>query len=326
MRIFTSLLAMAALSVAAPVAAAKDPLKVQTAQAFKGVQDVVIGSFTVGFLMEKTDTARAGGGLLGGRGGGGRSTARQFLGGVTPAELQAITDAAYEDFKAQVAARGLSVSAGADLLSSPAYAKVKPVAAPYEAAVAFGSDAKAKATYFAPTELRQLVLYPGDVMAGGLGAIGMNMAAGQAQMGATNYAKSAGKSVVNILYLIDFADAEKYGGWFRSSSAVKVKAGLAVAPGSSRLTLFSPGGKVGSIALNDPVAIGGDFAEVSDTTSGSAKAAEAVGNVIGFLGGVGTSKSRRYTFAAQPALYSAAAVEAAKQTNTRLVERLVALR
>jgi hypothetical protein len=239
--------------------------------------------------------------------------------------MQAITDAAFADFKAQLAGKGYVLAPRADLVASGAFAKAKPLPVPQNHSIGFEGD-KADAAYFAPTELGQLVLYPGDVLVGGLGAIGAGMAQGQAQLGTTNFAKSSGKAVVNVLYLIDFADSEKYGGWFRSSSAVKVKAGLAVAPGASRLTFYGPSGKVGTVSLEEPVAVGGDFAEVKDTTGGTAKTVEAVTNVIGILGGIGSNKSRKYSFVATPDRYRAAAMDAMRQANQRLVEQTAALR
>lgn len=312
--------------LAPQIAQAKnEPVKVTKAEAFKGAQTVVVGSFTVGFLVEKTDIARAGGGLFGGVGGG-KSKARSFLEGVGAADLQAITDESFADFKAQLAARGFTVTPSGDFASSSVSAKVKPVESPFHSSIAFDGDSKAKASYFAPTEIGRLVFYPGDVTAGGLGAIGMSMASGQAQTAASAFAKAAGTGVVNVMYLVDFADAEKYGGWFRSSSAVKVKAGLAIAPTTSRLTYHAPSSKIGTVVINQPVAVGGDFAEVRDSTGKTAKTMETIGNVVGFFGGVGTNTSRKYSFVAQPALYRAAAVEAARQANTRLIDQLTALR
>ena len=321
---FAFLAGLSLISVPAPILAKGNPVKVAKADAFKGVQNVVVGSFTIGFLTERTDSSKAGGGLLGG-GFGGKSKARSALQGIAAADMQAITDAAYEDFKAQLTAKGYTVAPHSELLSSGAFAKAKPASVPQNFSIPFEGD-KADATYFAPTELGQIVFYPGDVLVGGFGAIGAGMAQGQAQMGTANFAKSAGKGVVNVLYLIDFADSEKYGGWFRSSSAVKVKAGLAIAPGASRLTFFAPSGKVGSISLEEPVAVGGDFAEVKDTTGGTAKAVEAVSNVIGILGGIGSNKSRKYSFVAAPDRYRTAATDAVKQANRRLVDQTAALR
>lgn len=327
MKIHRKFAFLMALSLAtAPVAAfAKgNPVKVAKPDAFKGLQSVVIGSFTVGFLTERTDKSKAGGGLLGG-GFGGKSKARSSLEGISAADMQSITDAAYEDFKTQLSARGFTVAPRADLVASGAFAKAKPAAVPQTYSIGFEGD-KADAAYFAPAEMGQLILFPGDVLIGGFGAIGAGMAQGQAQMGTANFAKSSGKSVVNVLYLVDFADAEKYGGWFRSSSAVKVKAGLAIAPGASRLTVFAPSGKVGTVTVEEPIAVGGDFAEVKDTTGGTAKAVEAVTNVIGVLGGIGSNKSRKYSFVAAPDRYRAAAADAMRQANQRLVEQTAALR
>ena len=78
-----------------------EAIKVNSAKNLAGTQRVVIGQFSIGFIIERKDSARAGGGLMG-NGFGGRSTVRSTLGGYTPEELQQATNSAYDVFCHQV--------------------------------------------------------------------------------------------------------------------------------------------------------------------------------------------------------------------------------
>lgn len=319
-------LALAGMGAAAEAAPkVKDPVKVTSAKVVKGTQRVVVGQFTVGFLIERKDSAKAGGGLMGG-GFGGRSTTRSTLAGYTPADLQAVADGAYEDFVARLTASGFEVMDRGPLAASPAYAKSKPNATPFEMSVTTGRDDKAKVLFIGATQTGPLRLAAGDVLAGGFSAMGLAMSGMQVINGQTEFAKATGANVLNVIYYVDFADSDEYGGWFRSSSAIKVKGSLALLPDQSKLTVIAPNYKSATLALANPVAVGGDFFEAADTTTGAQKASQTVANIIGVLGGVGTNSSKRMTFTARAGAYVPAATQAAADANAVLVERLAALR
>src|SRR5437868_7134187 len=93
-----------ALIAAQPVAAlaADDaPVKISSADAIKNTQTVVVGAFNVGFIFQSIDNTKATGGMIGAF--GGTTKAKSELEGVTPEMMQSIADAAYADFKAQLA-------------------------------------------------------------------------------------------------------------------------------------------------------------------------------------------------------------------------------
>jgi hypothetical protein len=171
-----------------------------------------------------------------------------------------------------------------------------------------------------------LKLVAGDVVAGGLSAMSLIMSGTQVMGGATTYAKDSGVSVVNAIYYVDFADSDEYGGWFRSSSAVGVKGSLALLPDQSKLTVIGANYKSATLALADPVAVGGDFFDKRDSMSGGEKTSNAIGNAIGLLGGVGTNSSKKFTFTARPGTYVPGAKQAAFDANEVLVGRLAILR
>lgn len=319
---------LGAAMVLTPLAAAakdKDAVKVSSAGALKGTQRVVIGQFTLGVLMERKDSAKAGGGLMG-NGFGGRSTTRSALAGVSPQDLQAIADAGYADLESRLKASGFEVVDRAELVAHPAFAKTKPTTAPYEASTITGRDDKAKVMFVSAEKTAPLRMLAGDIVASGFSAMGMIMNGSQVAMGLSDYAKTSGVRVVNAIYYVDFADSEEYGGWFRSSSAVKVKGSLALLPDQTKMSVIGPNYKTSVLTLANPVAVGGDFFDAADTTSGGQKASQAVANVIGILGGVGTNSSKRLTFTARPGVFVAGASQAASDANAVLVERLAALR
>lgn len=318
--------AAAVAFVAAPLPAkTKDPVKVTGASAAKGVQRLVIGQFTLGFLVERKDSSKAGGGLMG-SGSGGRSTTRSTLTGYTPADLQAIADAGHADLEARLKAAGYEVVDRAAFAQHPAYTKTKPLAHPYEQSVTTGRDDKAKVLFVSASQTAPLRLHAGDVMAGGLSAMGLMMSGSQVTMGASDFAKTAGVHVVNAVYYVDFADSDEYGGWFRSSSAVKVSASLAMLPDQTKLSVLGPNDKSATLALANPVAVGGDFFEVGNANTGGDRAGQAIANVIGVLGGLGTNSSRKLSFVARPGTFVPGATQATAEANQVLVERLAALR
>lgn len=313
--------------VAMPAAAKKEaePVKVTSAKNIQGARRVTVGQFTIGFLIERKDSAKAGGGITG-SGFGGRSTVRSQLAGYTEAEFQQIADAAYLDFVAQLAAAGFEVTDRAALAAYPALARVTGEARPKEMTTITGRDDKAKVLFVSASQTAPLRLLAGDVAASGFGAMGIIMSGTQAAGAFTNYAKENDTRVLNVVYYLDFAKSEEYGGWFRSSSAVSVTGSLAMMPDQSKLSLIGPNYKSATLALAEPVAVGGDFFRKDDAMSGGEKASNAIGNVIGFIGGVGTNSSQKFTFTPEPGAYSAGAVRLTTEANSVLVQRLASLR
>lgn len=318
--------ACAALPLPALAAKAKSPVAVKNPVALSGVRQAVIGSFAVGFLTERVDRARAGGGLMGGSFGG-KSTARSYLAGLTDADFTAATDAAYAAFLERLGSAGIALGDRQALVDGYG-TKVKPLPNGEERNLITGRDDKAKARLFSPAALGDPVVLQEWVgmLTGGSFDFSFNMSVVNASMAAKTFAKSSGQSVINALLLVDFANAESYGGWFRNSSAVKVKSSLAAFPDVSQLTVFAPGGKTGSVVLKEPVAMGGDYGTFADSTGGTAKTVETVTNVIGILGGIGTNKSRKYTMTADPGRWREGVEGLSREAMTQLTASLTASR
>ena len=327
---FLSAVAVLAM-LAQPVAvAAKDrePVKIAGPANAKGVSAVAIGAFNIGFIFESIDQTKASGGLMGAF--GGTTKAKSELVGVTPEMMQAITDAAYTDFVAQLTAGGYTVHSAADLFGHAALAKTKSQEMPLDINIALEKGSKGKATYFKPGALPSLLMIPGDFQGSGMSSIGINMAAAQASMAFTNYARDAGVGVVDVVYLIDFSQQKRPGAF--SFGGLQVNSALSVSADYSRITLIAPTGKQSVITVKAPVAVEGEFVEKSDASSGTDKALQSGANVAGGLaavagfGGLRFGKTRKFEFAAKPGNYEEGAAKAASLASAMLIGRLGALR
>lgn len=300
-------------------------IKVNTAKAFAGANEVIIGSFIVGFSIKKTDSAKAGGGLMG-SGFGGKSTARSLLVGIDDATMQQITDQLYEEFVKGLEARGYTVADRAQLLEHDSFKKTKKMNSPYEdnSDGLFGKGSISK--YFGPAKLGSIAPFMGDIP-GVTGGFGFSNPA----VGASEFANKTGKKVIHAVYVVDFANSDKYGSWATSSSTVNVGQGLSVIPDISKISII--GGYAGtfssangSVVLGQPTMSEKPFADVTDATSDAAMAGEIAANVIGLIGGVGTNKSRNFEFKARPDDFKAATLDAVGQANKALLDKMASLR
>ena len=306
-------------------------VKLSSPEAAKGTAQVVVGAFNVGFIFESMDRDNKTGGMIGAF--GGATDAKSVLVGVTPEMMQSITDAAYADFCTQLAARGFTVVAADALFSSPDFARVKKMPAPYEAGIRLDKKSTGKAVYYKPSALPTQFMLPGDIVASGFSGMGLTMAAGTNQYGVAQFAKSAGRSVLDVTYLIDFSQLKRPGAF--SFGGLQVNSGVAVVDEYSKLTVVTPAGKTATLTIGEPVAVEGDFAAKQDTTKGAGiqKAANIASGVLGGLGRLGGmgfggmkfGNSKTFTFTARPD-YAAGATKAATLANTRLLEQLTALR
>ncbi|MBW8745371.1 MAG: hypothetical protein JF628_13730 [Sphingomonas sp.] len=314
-----------AVTLAQPAIAAESLVKVSSPQVVKGVGSVIIGAFNVGFIFESVDNTKKTGGMIGAFGGATR--AKSVLAGVTPAMMQAITDAAYADFTARLQASGFTVAPADGLFSTPDFTRVKPLAAPYDASVQLDKHSTGKATFLKPAAVSTMFMLPGDLTASGFSGMGVTMAAGTNQYVVSQYAKSSGQTIVDVTYLVDFSDVRRPGAF--SMAGVQVNSGMSVTSDFSRVTLIAPSGKSATVTLNDPAAVEGDFADKADTTKD--KAVQSAMNIacgVAAAFGAGTfqfGKSRTFTFTAKPA-YVEGAVKAAALANDRIVTQLAALR
>ncbi len=255
------------------------PLKVSGQEALRGSTTIAVGAFNVGFIFESIDATKTTGGLVGAF--GGTTKAKSELAGVTPEMMQKITDAAYADFAAQLAAGGFTIQDPGAVFSAPALAKPSAQKTPAEVSIALEKGSKGKAVYYKPSALPVLVFLPGDFTGSGMSSIGANMAAGQASGQFHTFAKQQGVPIVDVTYLIDFSEQKRPGAF--SFGGLEVNANLSVSARYSRMTVIGANGKTTTVTFKEPVSVDGDFIEKQDASSGVDKGTQAAANVAGGL-------------------------------------------
>ncbi|WP_234036058.1 hypothetical protein [Porphyrobacter sp. YT40] len=310
--------AFCALGLIAQPLCAKEraPLEIKDNGALDGAQQVAIVSFNVGFIFESVDQTQKTGGLMGAF--GGTTKARSELVGVTPEMMQQITDAAYADFVAKLAARGITV-VEAD------FSQLSGDKGPSEERINLEKKSTGKAVFYAPSALPVQVFLRGDVAQrkslanfGDEGRIARNTYAVE------NAAKANGIPAVGVVYLVDFSD-QKRPGAFSFGGSLKVNANLSVVPEFSRLTVIGANGKKNEIVLKQPVSVDGEFVEVSDAMGKREKTVQGAANVLGGLAANSgiklpmIGKTRKFAFTAIPENYQSGAIALAEAANDTIL-------
>ena len=148
-----------------------------------------------------------------------------------------------------------------------------------------------------------------------------------------DYARTAKVPVLNVVYFVDFAKPAKSsgGGLFQS---IKVSAGLALSQFGTQIALIDTNGKMAKISLAVPIEEGGDFAHITDVTSGLTKAvrvASVLGGAFGRFGGFGgggrSGMSERFDYAVtDPKAYGEKSVSAATKATDLFLRQMEELR
>lgn len=299
-------------------------VSVDTADAFKGIDEVIIGGFLVGFDTYKYNKSQAGGGLMGG-GFGGKTTAKSTLKGVSHAQMQSITEAAYQDFVAELKSQGIKVASRSGLVASKDFADTRTYPNPYKNDTSGILKGGNTTYYFAPKALTPTRIFMGDIM-----DVSGGFAFGNASMGASTYAEKNGAKILHVVLHVNFVNADEQGGWASTSSTIKVGQGLSVSPASHVGVIGGQGGtfstNIGSITIGQPITSDKKFADVEESTTGTMKTVTAVTNVAGLLGGIGTNHSRDYNFNANASQYRAAVLDAIKDANDVFVGKMAELK
>lgn len=296
-----------------------DDIQVDNSDAFKGKQQVIIGSFKVGFIEDKSASAKAGGGY------GGRAKANTTLKNVTTEDEQKITDAAYADFKAKLEAAGYVIADRNALLQHEDFKDVNSDPSPYKEEP--GLLGGIQVTYVSPQQLGNKIYWHGESGHNGGFAFGMPI------VGAGLAADKLKTPVLFVSYIVDFANHEGSGGRFSGYSSVDVGQGISVPAGQSGLTMFggTQGGTFsanpnGSIKFGQAVYSEETFAEVVNTTSEAAVVGQYALNVATLLMGAGSNQTRSFDFNADPAKYSAVTKKVLADANGKLVTKMKELR
>lgn len=285
---------------------------------------MVLGQFTVVFLTKSV--SYSGGGFLS------TSNAAKAIGqlaGVSAEDYQRVTDAVYADFKAKLARSGVALVDPEAYYASKYYQKVHNEEQGHAVTVPLEDKQSVEGTAWWPSSMAHR-----DNMALTLRFFDGNMA--NVYTAQYDYARSAKVPVLNVVYVVDFAEPAKSsgGGIFQS---LNVKAELAISPRGSQMQLMDTSGKVGKVVLNKPMIEGGPFAEIRDITSGVQKgmeSAQMLGNIGGALMGRGSQMfgkqmrmDRRIEYrVVDPKEWGEKVVHAGGQTNDLMTGALASLK
>lgn len=291
------------------------PIWSEHLESFKGVNQVVLGQFTVVFLTKTV--SYSGGGFFSNNN---ESKAIGQLAGVDSSTFQRVTDAIFEDFKAKLAHQGVTVADPAGYYANPYYQRVHSEEQGHPVTVPLEDKQSVEGQAWWPTTLAHH-----DNMA--LALRFMDAGVRDVYTAQYDYARNAKIPVLNVVYVVDFAEPAKSSGAGIFQS-LNVKAEIAISPRGSQLQLMDTSGKVGKLVINKPLVEGGSFAEIKDITSGVQKTAETaqmLGNIGGALFGGSHSNhmfgkqmriDRRIEYSVtDPKVYGDLVVHAGSQTN-----------
>jgi len=302
-----------------------DPIAVTNTANFAGQSTVLIGEFSVTFVTFDKTSATAKSSMFSSDTGYASSAIRAKLEGVPDDVMQSITDAAYQDFTAQLRANGYTIGDESALKGNATWQKMKYDDSPRKTTSSFKivtGGSREDAT-FAPTGKKLLSKNIGGVI-----PYQAYDAANQLQL-----------PVINANYVVHFvyfgSETEYRSNAYSDikgaeySAEVSVGQGIQVVPGSGinwmrgvTSTFSDPNGQ---ILIQAPVVIPGAYGNSEDSTSGMQKAANVFSSVLGAVSG-GSSSSKDINITANPNEYKAKANAALTEANKRVLGALAAAR
>jgi hypothetical protein len=266
-------------------------VKISKPESFKGATQVVIGQFSVGFF---TKNVNYGDNSVFSSASGIKTTG--ILTGVGATEFQAITDAAYDDFKQKLTAHGITIVDPAAYVANQNYARAKPNAQGAKAKIQLDEQDSADAVIYWPTQLGRtdnaITLLSGwDNIA----------SSGYIISAQKDYSKSSGIPVMNVQLLIDFAEPIKTKTSASDVSAT-TNARIAISNYGSQVSMLrgtdSAMSRGASIVMQSPIVQEGQFAELSGKTTNLGSQA------VGFLTGIKVQGQGKFSVAVtDPAAY-----------------------
>lgn len=288
---------------------------VATPKAFSNAKNIVIGGFKVGFVESKADATTTV------ETSANQTVARLKIQDLEPGLLQAITDAAYEDFTARMSAAGYNIIDSTDFYGSPEFEKIKMYDMPYDVDNSSLLSNYGITHYYAPSVLGpKAPIFVGEIEGRSGGLIFSNPAPA-----AASYAERTGNRVINVSYVIDFSD-------FVSTEAegeIEGEAqGLSLAPGAVIAIIGGQGGTfstaVGSIRVGQPIYATDYFGTVEDKTSDATKSMEKATKVINVIG-LKAKITHDYIVRTDPEKYQATAGGLAIKANKALIGKMKTL-
>ena len=271
----------------------------------KGVKKVVIPFFQVQFVTESDASAMARGGAT--------SDTLMMLKGPTPEQMQAMTDALYDNLVTQLQAAGLEVVGIDQAKTYPAYAAIMADAKPSGAEVK--GMGKVTSSFYAPHGMGFYLLpttlpeYSGGGNFAVMGNQGNVRHEGE-------LLDQSGAAVLGFRAVVDFAKMKSSDNTFDGHNHIFIwtggKAGVAVPPISTQMFLLTPAAKGTMmdpqnrmrIEVQQPLMIdSGAITSVDNSTTGGQKLGSVAGSVFGVMSGTGLHITQQYDVNVDPKVW-----------------------
>lgn len=285
-------------------------IEVSNGEIFQGKTKVAVGSFKVAFITEQKMTSKNRGSFMGGGEGSARASALVKLKGVSNETMQAITDAAYADFVAQLKAKGYEVVPYETLSAQKTFTKTGTEASPYEVSEPLPA-------YFADA----LLFAPSSMKLRFLNGQGEGTFAG-AEYGYGETAEAMGIPVIDVHNLISFAAFTMESS--RSTASIEVdQAVMAVRGGKMEVinglsSTFT--NNTGRVTLTTEIVSTEKFAKiVQEEESTSDAVGDMLASAVGSLLGGGDRAMNTYIYEADAAKFKSAAIKVLENANGEFV-------
>ena len=288
-------------------------------EAARGLRQVVIPSFQVEFVTQSGATS-TGQGLS-------QAQVSYSLSGPQPEQMQAITDAFYARFVADLEAAGVKVIPLNEALArSPGLVRLMNMAKP----APYIRGKTNRSAFYSPPGMK-FYFTPND---GRAKAFGDTMTTTGSQVPEEMAMKELDAGVLGVRMVVDFAEIQARGrgvlGMRPMTAKVASKANVALLPVDSQMWVMTPKAKSTPMdlghrlryALTSPVVMPDSVISATDTTTNASKIGDALGSAIGVLAGVGGTKTRTYEVTVDPEVWSRDVSAAIDQVSDLMIARL----
>ena len=290
-------------------------------QALKGIKRVAVPLFSIDFVTADSEKAETSGFAAAGRA---TSISAYKLKGVNQPDFQALTDAAYARFMADLQAAGIETVPADRLQASPTYRKL----------VASGKPApvlRDDGMMLAPAGM---ALYGFSQAASGgskpglfnaLSTMGSSFAAVGSAFDTIELAKELEASVVEVQLLVQFVQLTNENKGFLGRLAGSATVSAKVYPSIASASYSVQSATRGSLTLKQPLAL--DPAVFTEVRSAPTTAMDVAGTVVAGLIGLATRSSNSVSAeekeaVADPVRYSATVGQGLSTVNQMFVQRL----
>lgn len=315
------------LRSAAPLPVNGDSTKEGSYDMFTDQPHLVVGGFRVAFVVQAESSAYTRGAYLG----GGQETsgvsvsATLQLQGVTPQQLQTLTDLAYQDFLKRLASTGRKVIPHEQIAADPNFRKVN-FANKTQGFYSTESNGR-KYLVFTPNGI-PLFFHQGEPL-GDQGAFGWG---NRGKVGEFGYQRHA--VVLNPMLVIDFARTQSSGtsnGWLRNDANASATPLLALAgntggastslTGVARTTPISTTAIAHNIYLKKPITLDGQFGRVVTLDHSNNRALVGSMALLGLHAGP-VRDTRMQALEADAGQYQLMAMRLLKTANAAFTQRI----